>query len=136
MPSSTCCVAAVRGDWCPTTCQPGAPSIGIFDAGATEASGIRSYKLCAWRCAPSKAEILSRQRPALTVNPSKPVQCVAPKKATMRGKKIWGRKRHILVDTQGHLLVVKVTGAHQSDQQGAKTLLTPLKDTFPKIKLL
>jgi len=33
--------------------------------------------------------------------------CVAPRKATMRGKKIWGRKRHLLVDTQGHLLAVR-----------------------------
>jgi transposase len=54
----------------------------------------------------------------------------------MRGKKIWGRKRHLLVDTQGNLLAVKVTGAHQSDQQGAKTLLEPVKELFPKIKLL
>ena len=61
---------------------------------------------------------------------------MAPRKATTRGKKIWGRKRHVLVDTQGNLLVVKVTGAHCSDQQGAKTLLEPVKELFPKIKLL
>ena len=54
----------------------------------------------------------------------------------MREKKIWGRKRHLLVDTQGNLLAVKVTGAHCSDQQGAKTLLEPVKELFPKIKLL
>src|SRR3989442_8297096 len=30
----------------------------------------------------------------------------------------------------------KVTGAHRSDQQGAKTLLEPVKETFPSIKLL
>ena len=41
----------------------------------------------------------------------------------MRGKKIWGRKRHLLVDTQGNLLAVKVMGADRSDQAGAKTLL-------------
>src|SRR6266581_1698079 len=136
MPSSTCCAAAVRGDCCPTICRPGAPPTGTSDAGATEASGIRSYKSCAWRCASSKAEILSRVRPSLIVNPSKPARFVAPRKATTRGKKIWGRKRHLLVDTQGHLLTVKVTGAHQSDQQGAKTLLEPVKELFPKIKLL
>ena len=54
----------------------------------------------------------------------------------MRGKKIWGRKRHLLVDTQGHLLTVKVLAACGSDQAGAKTLLEPVKDQFPKIRLL
>ena len=54
----------------------------------------------------------------------------------MRGKKIWGRKRHLLVDTQGHLLAVKVTGAHQSDQEGARGLCKPLKEVFPTIKLV
>src|ERR1700681_4416613 len=69
-------------------------------------------------------------------NPSKPVQFAALRRATTRGKKIWGRKRHVLVDSQGNLLAVKVTGAHCSDQQGAKILLEPVKELFPKIKLL
>jgi hypothetical protein len=54
----------------------------------------------------------------------------------MWGKKTWGRKRHVLVDTQGNLLAIKVTGAHRSDQQGARGMLKPLKESFPKIKLL
>jgi len=54
----------------------------------------------------------------------------------MRGKKIWGRKRHLLVDTQGHVLAVKVTGAQRSDLQGAQRLLEPLKQRLPKIKVL
>ncbi len=54
----------------------------------------------------------------------------------MSAKKIWGRKRHALVDTQGHLLAVKVLAANGSEELGAKTLLTPLKEVFPKIKLL
>lgn len=59
-----------------------------------------------------------------------------PEKGYDAGKKIWGRKRHLLVDTQGHLLGVKVLGAEGSDQAGAKTLLTPLKDKFPRLKLV
>jgi len=50
--------------------------------------------------------------------------------------KNFGQERHLLVVTQGHLLAVKVTGAHESDQQGAKTLLKLLKYTLPTIKLL
>jgi putative transposase len=52
------------------------------------------------------------------------------------GKKIWGRKRHVLVDTQGHLLAVKVSGADQSDLEGAKRLLAPLRQVFPRLKHL
>lgn len=40
------------------------------------------------------------------------------------------------MDSQGHLLAVKVTAANCSDQQGAKILLLPLKEDFPKMKLL
>lgn len=52
------------------------------------------------------------------------------------GKKIWGRKRHALVDTQGNLMEVKVTAAGASDLAGGKMLLSPLKDLFPRMKLL
>ncbi len=51
------------------------------------------------------------------------------------GKKIWGRKRHALVDTEGNLLSVKVTAASDSDLAGAKQLLAPLKGLFPRLKL-
>jgi putative transposase len=40
----------------------------------------------------------------------------------MAGKKIWGRKRHILVDTQGHLLAVKVTAANCSESFRSQAL--------------
>jgi putative transposase len=52
------------------------------------------------------------------------------------GKKIWDRKRHALVDSQGHLLAVKVTAASTSDLQGAKALLEPMKTLLPRMKLL
>jgi transposase len=61
---------------------------------------------------------------------------VVPKKALIGGKKIWGRKRHALVDTQGHLLAIKVTGAEKSDQEGGRALLEPLKEKFPRLKLI
>lgn len=40
------------------------------------------------------------------------------------------------MDTQGHLLDVKVTGAEISDQAGGRDLLLPLKALFPRMKLL
>lgn len=44
-----------------------------------------------------------------------------------------GRKRHILVDTQGFLLAVKVHAANIVDCQGAPLLLETLTDCFPRI---
>lgn len=54
----------------------------------------------------------------------------------MRGKKVWGRKRHALVDTQGNLLAIKVLDAGGSDQQGGRALLAPLKGSLPQMKLI
>lgn len=56
-----------------------------------------------------------------------------PEKGYDPGKKVWGRKRHLLVDTQGHLLAVKVSGAQLSDLEGAKRLLAPLRQLFPRL---
>jgi len=39
------------------------------------------------------------------------------------GKKVKGRKRHLLVDTQGLLLKVKVQAGNISDREGGKLLL-------------
>jgi putative transposase len=52
------------------------------------------------------------------------------------GKKINGRKRHIVVDTCGLLLVVLVTGAGVQDRDAARLLLWALRTCFPTIKLL
>jgi putative transposase len=52
------------------------------------------------------------------------------------GKKIKGRKRHILVDTMGLLLLVVVHGANVQDRDGAKLLLAKAKGLFPRLKLI
>lgn len=54
----------------------------------------------------------------------------------MPGKKIWGRKRHILVDTQGFLLAVKVHTAGWGDRKGAPLLLKPLAKRFARLSHL
>src|SRR6266581_6738463 len=84
----------------------------------------------------NKAERLNRVQGSSTVNRSKPVRFAVQKRATIWGKKIWGRKRHALVDTQGNLLAVKVTGAERSDQEGGRALLSPLKELLPRLKLV
>ena len=52
------------------------------------------------------------------------------------GKKVKGRKRHLLVDTQGFLLKVKVLAANTADQEGAKQLLHGIASAFPRLRHL
>jgi len=52
------------------------------------------------------------------------------------GKKINGRKRHIVVDTCGLLLVVLVTSAGVQDRDAARLLLWALRTCFPTVGLL
>jgi putative transposase len=51
-------------------------------------------------------------------------------------KKVKGRKRHILVDTIGLLLIVVVHTANIQDLDGAKIVLEQIKDSFPRLKLI
>jgi putative transposase len=50
------------------------------------------------------------------------------------GKKIKGRKRHILVDTMGLLLMVVVHVANVQDRDGARLLLDKAKGFFPRLR--
>lgn len=52
------------------------------------------------------------------------------------GKKVTGRKRQVLVDTQGNLLKVKIHPADCHDKGGGKLLLAFLHTLFPAITLL
>lgn len=52
------------------------------------------------------------------------------------GKQIKGRKRHILVDTEGFLLKAKVHGANVFDRDGIKPLLEGAKELFPRMRHL
>lgn len=53
------------------------------------------------------------------------------------GKKIKGRKRHLLVDTLGLLMAVVVTGANADDGSAAPELLdTVSPDKFPRLKTI
>jgi hypothetical protein len=52
------------------------------------------------------------------------------------GKKIYGRKRHVLVDTAGNLLAGKVHTAGLADRDGAPLLLGGLQTRFPQLSHL
>jgi putative transposase len=52
------------------------------------------------------------------------------------GKKVKGRKRHILVDVMGLLLTVVVHTADIQDRDGAKKVLNKIKERFPRLRLI
>jgi putative transposase len=52
------------------------------------------------------------------------------------GKKVKGRKRHILVDTEGFVLKAKVHSAKVMDYQGIKTMLRHANEQFPRLRHL
>jgi putative transposase len=52
------------------------------------------------------------------------------------GKKVKGRKRHLLVDTEGFVLKARVHSAKVMDYEGIKTLLDRAKGLFPRLSHL
>jgi putative transposase len=55
------------------------------------------------------------------------------------GKLVKGRKRHILVDTLGLLMMVVVTAANVNDRSGAKLLLEridQIRERFPRLSTI
>jgi putative transposase len=51
------------------------------------------------------------------------------------GKKVKGRKRHLLVDTEGFVLKAKIHSAKVMDWDGIKTLLRKADEQFPRLNL-
>jgi putative transposase len=53
------------------------------------------------------------------------------------GKKVYGRKRHILVDTLGLLIAVVVTAANVDDARAAQKLFSQVRGRdFPRLKII
>jgi putative transposase len=52
------------------------------------------------------------------------------------GQQGTGRKRHLLVDTTGLILQVRVQEAHIQDDRGGKRWLWPLSGVFPRLQLI
>ncbi|GGS14453.1 MULTISPECIES: IS5 family transposase [Streptomyces] len=102
-----------------------------------------------WRDAGLVAELHDRLReavrrsegrhdePSAAVVDSQSVKADATVPHTSRGydagKKINGRKRHLLTDTLGLLLAVRVTPASTTDRDAARTLLTAAKNHWRRL---
>src|SRR5689334_8863333 len=118
------------------TFPAGLPLRPIFGDGSSRGFGNRSMPRSDENCVWQWVENQNRAQLFWIANRSKPVPCVAISVATTAEKKIQGRKRHLLVDTQGLLLSVKVLAADIGDREGGKVLLTPLAGHLPRLQLI
>src|SRR6202008_2181610 len=76
-------------------------------------------------------------RPTAGIADSQTVKAPAAKtRGYDAGKKIVGRKRHIVVDTDGRLLMINLTTADISDSAGAQAILAVIRKRWPWIKHL
>src|SRR5262249_1630258 len=134
-PSATCSAAAAPGVCCPTTSPPGPRSTPTSGAGACRGPGNGCTPACARRCASRPAgQPRPGPPPRSAEAPSPPVGAATA--ATTRGKKIGGRKRHVLVDTLGLLLAALVPPASIQDRDGARAVLLQARGRFPRLRLI
>lgn len=57
-----------------------------------------------------------------------------PERGFDHGKKVKGRKRHVLVDTLGLFLIVVVAAASLSDQAGARKIFQQMRGPGKKLR--
>jgi transposase len=102
-----------------------------------------------WERIHTRIRELVRETVGRNANPSGAVLDSQSVKTTDRGgparghtigydgfKKVKGRKRQLLVDTQGLVLKVKMTSAQLPERTGGQQLLEPLKPQFPRLKIV
>ena len=120
-------LSAGSGACCRGSFRLGRPSLATFHPGATRAVGS------AFTATYAGGVRLSRKRQqspwvAIADTQSVPLGCLTHRAGDVDGgKRVKGRKRHLLVESMGLLLAVVVTAAKISDQQGLPPLWRPLQ---------
>ena len=118
---------AGSGACCHRTSRRGRPCMATSDAGATTALGSAFTATCApW----VRLQRKRSQSPSVAIadTQSVPLGCFTHRaRGFDGGKRVKGRKRHVLVDSMGLLLAVVVTAANIADQQGLPPLLRRLQ---------
>ena len=120
-PFYTSCARGVRGECCRMISPNGKPSTIISGNGVLMELGNGFMNVSGNGCALVKTENRLQARQFWTVKLLKPQQWYPLEVGYDSGKKIKGRKRHILVDTLGLLVVVVITAANGARTGRSKT---------------
>jgi transposase len=96
----------------------------------------RWQKIVAALVRQARRQLGSKPRPTAAVidSQSAPTTQAGGPRGYDAGKRIYGRKRHIVTDTNGLLLAVHVHPANVQDCHGAVPLLELLRRRFPKLR--
>ncbi|WP_306365029.1 transposase [Nocardia sp. CC227C] len=118
-------------------CHPGTRSTTRSLAGGTTATSTRSTPTCANNSdAPQTTSSTPPRRSSTRSRSAPPRPSPTTAAAGTRARKVAGRKRHVIVDTLGLLLVVPVTGANIQDRDAARPALIRLRTVFDTISLI
>src|SRR3954453_14258884 len=158
-----CWSVAAPGGWCRMIWCPGRRPTAGLRPGARTAPGIGSTTPCATRSAPATDATRSPRpgggawdrvhdplrdqvragdgrdpQPSAAVLDSQSAKSSEGGEAIGydAGKRVRGRKRHLLVDTNGMILKCLVHSASVQDRAGAKLVLTGLHEHFPLVGLV
>ena len=77
-----------------------------------------------------------KENPSLGLIDSQSVKtsCITMEKGYDAGKRVTGRKRHIITDTMGFILAIVIHNANLQDRDGAKLVLKELQYKYPLLK--
>lgn len=129
-----CLETGLGGGTYPTTYPLGRASTTTSADGASKASGKKINKCLRRRL---RRRVGKNEQPSLGLVDSQSMKgSVHRGNGYDGGKKVNGRKKHILVDTLGLLLTVVVTRANVSDQAGLKRILASLTGELARLGLI
>lgn len=128
----TCCAPAAPGASFPTICRPGKPSPGISSAGTTMAPRPRLLRVLRRR---ARQQVGRDPEPSVAIIDSQSIR-TSPVRGTQRGYDGWKKCGEAFATCS---LIPRVgsspsrcTPPMKAEQKGARQLLAPLVDRFPR----